>query len=251
MPGRGAIEAALGAFRGTFLQQPPAFSAKKIDGTRSHKLARARRRASHVGQVSDTLHASTQVSDTAGSAIPAPASVTAFAIDILTATDDTVTLHLECSAGFYVRSLAHDLGERLGIGAHLASLRRTRTGDFRVTEAIAFETAERDPNRAAAAVIALPDMLPRLPAVTLTAEGVRRAINGCQLGPGDLQRGLGIGDWGLGIGDWGLDGRSGPAQSLIPNPQSLFRLLDPTGNLVGIGRRTGADGLLHPAVVLM
>src|SRR5712671_6150431 len=62
MPSRDAVEDALGVFRGTFLQQPPAFSAKKIDGRRSHKLARARRRAA---QVSDTLHGSTQVSDTA------------------------------------------------------------------------------------------------------------------------------------------------------------------------------------------
>ncbi len=95
-------------------------------------------------------------------------------------------------------------------------------------------------------------MLPGLPAATLTAEGVRRAINGCQLGPSDLQKGLGI-------GDWGLDGPGGPAQSLIPNPQSLFsnpesrlfRLLDPSGALVGIARPSRSPGLLHPAVVLM
>jgi tRNA pseudouridine55 synthase len=228
VPDREAIDAALEAFRGTFLQQPPAFSAKKIDGRRSHKLARARRRA---GPVSDTRHASTQVSDTAVSAIPAPASVTASAIDILTLDGDTVTLRVECSAGFYVRSLAHDLGERLGIGAHLASLRRTRTGDFTVGQAIAFDAAERDPRRAAAAVIALPDMLPGLPAVTLTAEGVRRAINGCALGPGDT-----------------LSGSNDPR---IPQPESLTRLLDPAGALIGIARPATTKGLLHPAVVLM
>ncbi len=146
-PDREAIDAALDAFRGTFLQQPPAFSAKKVDGKRSHKLARARRRA---GQVSDTLHAATQVSETAVSEIPAPTTVTAFAIDILAVNDDTVSLCVECSAGFYVRSLAHDLGERLGVGAHLASLRRTRSGDFTVGQAIAFDAAEREPRRAAA-----------------------------------------------------------------------------------------------------
>ena len=231
MPGRDEIDAALGAFRGTFLQQPPAFSAKKIDGKRSHKLARARRRAGQVGQVSDTLHASTQVSDTAVSAIPAPTSVTAFAIDILTVNDDTVTLRVECSAGFYVRSLAHDLGETLGMGAHLASLRRTRTGDFTVEQAIAFDAAERDPRQAAAAVIPLPDMLPGFPAVTLTAAGVRRAINGCELGPGDTISGL--------------------DESRITSAESLSRLLDAAGSLVGIARSAGRPGLLHPAVVLM
>ena len=46
------------------------------------------------------------------------------------------TLRVDCSAGFYVRSLAHDLGERLGTGAHLAALRRTRSGDFTLDDAI-------------------------------------------------------------------------------------------------------------------
>jgi tRNA U55 pseudouridine synthase TruB len=169
-------------------------------------------------------------------------SVTAHRLEIVSVEADCVTLEVDCSAGFYVRSLAHDLGERLAVGAHLASLRRTRTGDFTSAQAIAFDAAERDPLRTAAAVIALPDMLPSLPAATLTAEGVRRAINGCQLGPADMRKGLGIGDWGL----------ASPDQSPIPNRQSpLVRLLDPSGALVGIARPSRTPGLLHPAVVLM
>ena len=57
----------------------------------------------------------------------------------------TVTLRVDCSAGFYIRSLAHDLGERLGVGAHLAALRRTRSGDFGLDRAVALDAAERDP----------------------------------------------------------------------------------------------------------
>jgi tRNA pseudouridine55 synthase len=57
-----------------------------------------------------------------------PARVTAHTVRIVGMDGDLVTLQVECSAGFYVRSLAHDLGERLGVGAHLAGLRRTRTG---------------------------------------------------------------------------------------------------------------------------
>jgi tRNA pseudouridine55 synthase len=221
MPSREAIEAALDAFRGTFLQQPPAFSAKKIDGKRSHKLARARGRATPYG--------STQVSDTAVSAMPAPARVTTSAIDILAVAADTVTLRVDCSAGFYVRSLAHDLGERLQMGAHLAALRRTRSGSFCIDRAIALDTAERDPARAAAAVIPLGEVLPEFPAFRLTVEGVQRAINGCQLGPRDSVTG----------------------QSPNADPQSLTRLLDPEGALIGIARPGSSPGLLHPAVVLM
>jgi len=99
-----AIDAALNAFRGTFMQQPPAFSAKKIDGQRSYKLARE-----------------------AANTLPAPVSVTAHRIQIVGAEADTVALRVDCSAGFYIRSLAHDLGERLGVGAHLVALRRTHS----------------------------------------------------------------------------------------------------------------------------
>ena len=142
---------------------------------------------------------------------------------------DTVTLAVHCSAGFYVRSLAHDLGERLGVGAHLASLRRTHSGGFGLDRAIALGDVERDPARAAAAVVPMADMLPALPAFVLSAEGVRRAANGCELGPRDAVTG----------------------QSAFAAPQSPVRLLDAAGVLVGIARGGSRPGFLHPSVVLM
>src|SRR5262249_4173491 len=84
LPSRDAIDAALDAFRGTFLQQPPAYSAKKIAGERSYKLAR-------LG--SDPRQT-----------LPAPVTVTASAIDLIAVNDDQVTLKVDCSAGFYIRS---------------------------------------------------------------------------------------------------------------------------------------------------
>jgi tRNA pseudouridine55 synthase len=112
-PPREAIDAALDAFRGTFMQQPPAFSAKKVDGHRSYKLARsARALPAHPAPP-------------APPALPAPTTVTTHRIDILKVDADTLALRVDCSAGFYIRSLAHDLGQRLGVGAHLAALRRT------------------------------------------------------------------------------------------------------------------------------
>ena len=226
LPSRDEIDEALAAFRGTFLQQPPAFSAKKIDGKRSHKLARARSRDARL----KPSRSGADSPDLPGSAdLPNPVNVTAHIIEIVGAGVDTVTLCVECTAGFYVRSLAHDLGERLGVGAHLASLRRTRSGDFDLDCAIDLDTAERHPDRAAAAVIALPDMLPEFPAFALTADGVRRAINGCELGQRDSLTGT----------------------SPIPNPESLIRLLDPAGSQVGVARAASRQGYLHPAVVLM
>jgi tRNA pseudouridine55 synthase len=212
LPSRDAIDAALDAFRGTFLQQPPAYSAKKIDGKRSHMLARA-----------------------GAAALPAPASVTTHHLEILSVKSDSVTLRIDCSAGFYVRSLAHDLGERLGVGAHLTSLRRTRTGDFSIDQAMDLSAAERDAQAAADAVIPLADMLPHLASVTLTADGVLRALHGREIRPSDAVRGLGTGGWGLDE-DAGVE---------------LVRLFDQGGGLIGIATPAATPGLLHPSVVLV
>jgi tRNA pseudouridine55 synthase len=254
-PPREVIDAALDAFRGTFLQQPPAFSAKKIDGQRSYKLARGRANArlkpsryeSHPPALpalptSSALPAlPAPPADPAPPALPAAVSVTAHSIEIVSVDANTVTLRVDCSAGFYVRSLAHDLGQRLGVGAHLAALRRTRVGDIGLTAAISLDEAERDPQRAAAALVPLAGMLPRVPAATLTAEGVARALHGRDIGPNDIEQGLGL-------GDSGLDHSSQP---LIPNHESLVRMMDTSGRLIAIGRRSGAAGLLHPSIVLV
>ena len=225
LPTRDAIELALAPFRGTFLQQPPAFSAKKIDGKRSHKLARARRRTG--SDPNGTVFVPLGSDPVAVSALPAPATVTTTAITIVRVDGDLVTLTVECSAGFYIRSLAHDLGEALGTGAHLASLRRTRSGECTLAQAIALDVAERDPARAAGHVLPLSAMLTTWSPVVLTPEGVRRAVPGRDLGPGDAQTGFG-------------------------NRESGFvRLMDPAGALIGIGAPARGTGLLHPSVVLV
>ena len=223
MPSREAIEAALDAFRGTFLQQPPAFSAKKIGGQRSYKLARdARLKPSRYEDP----------------ALPAPASVTAHAIRVVSLDGDHVTLSLDCSAGFYVRSLAHDLGERLGIGAHLAALRRTRSGDFGLDRALALEAAQADPRCAADAIVPLADMLPALPSVILTPEGVVRVAHGQDIRPLDEVSTLN-----------GQRSAIGP-EPLAVSHQPFVKLLDLRGDLLAIAEPTGA-GLLHPSVVLV
>jgi tRNA pseudouridine55 synthase len=213
--GRDVIERALDEFRGTYLQQPPVYSAKKIGGQRSYDLARRHRLAQ--GRQSNHEPATR----------PEVTSVTVHRLELLAVDRDQVRISLDCSAGFYVRSLAHDLGERLGTGAHLTELRRTRSGDYTVDDAMPLDAAERDPGAAAERVIPLSQMLRRFPVVELTADGVRRARNGQDLGPA-------------------------ACESLIPNPKSLsfVRLLDPAGELVGIAEPTSVAGLLHPFVVL-
>jgi tRNA pseudouridine55 synthase len=251
-PTREIIDAALEPFRGTFMQQPPAFSAKKIDGRRSYAIARAARADARLkpratrepdppgppdrGDPLNRFGPSDRPELPAGAvvrALPAPASVTTRRIEIVSVEQDIVTLSVDCSAGFYIRSLAYDLGQRLGIGAHLTALRRTRSGDFDVTQAVTLEAAERDPACITGSMVAMSRMLPGYPSVTLTDEGVRHVLHGRAVGPADWSH---------------EDARLPPVPSPFSGP---VRLLDPHGELIALGRPTTDSGLLHPFVVLV
>jgi len=115
---RGVTEAtvdhALDGLRGDILQRPPRFSAKKVGGEAAHRRAR-RGEEVRLESVPVTVH---------------ELVVTSFE-------PPEVGLRVRCSSGTYVRSLARDLGEALGVGAHLTRLRRTAVGGFDVTDAVA------------------------------------------------------------------------------------------------------------------
>jgi tRNA pseudouridine55 synthase len=236
LPGRDAIDRALDAYRGTFMQQPPAYSAKKIAGQPSYKLARrADRRQAGAGPET--------VPPEAPALALAPVRVTTSALDIVSVDGDSVGLRVDCSAGFYVRSLAHDLGARLGVGAHLVALRRVRSGDALLADAVpldAIEDSEHGRERAAAALIPLSRMLPALPALALTDDGVRHAGHGRDLSPGDFAGRIDPVVWETTANSAAVD--------TSPNP---FRLMDRHGNLVGLAEPARTPGLLHPFVVLM
>jgi tRNA pseudouridine55 synthase len=232
---REAIDAALDAFRGTFMQQPPTYSAKKIDGQRSYKVARARAGLGNAASPTDV--------------VPAPACVTAHRIEIVSVDADTVTLRVDCSAGFYVRSLAHDLGQRLGTGAHLAALRRTRTGGFGLDRALPLHAAERDPAAAESALVPLSDVMPAWPSVVLTADGAARVGHGLDVRPIDHEpshlRSL-VDPASCGEARQSAEGTTAAALS----PQPFVRLVNEQGDLLAIAEPTTA-GLLHPSIVLV
>jgi tRNA pseudouridine55 synthase len=143
---------------------------------------------------------------------------------------------VRCSAGFYVRSLAFDLGSLLGTGAHLAALQRIEACGATLDQAIALERILADGGQEAteSALIPMEQMLWALPSVALTDDGVAHVRFGRNLGPLDASSGF--------IEAVGAAG--GPA----PRP---VRLLDPAGQLVAVAEAAEAPGLLHPAVVLM
>jgi tRNA pseudouridine55 synthase len=228
VPDRATLDDVLDRFRGTFLQQPPAFSAKKVGGQRSYTLARARARSRQ-----DDMPPETSALTVDAPALPAPVAVTTQHLQLLAIDGDLVTLDVICSAGFYVRSLAHDLGQALGMGAHLSALRRTETSGLTLSHAVALEHLADEvdgPGRVQDALMTMEAMLPTLSRIDLTEEGAARVSKGRDLAPAHTS--------GL------FPSASGSGSS------PSFRLFDPAGRLIAIAEPT-VGGLLHPAVVLM
>lgn len=111
-PDEDLLRAACARWVGEFEQAPPPFSAKKIGGKKFYELARRGEAVPHL---------------------PKKIRITRF--DSVEVSGDVARFHVDCSSGTYIRSLAHDVGKELGLGAHLASLRRTRIGPFSLERA--------------------------------------------------------------------------------------------------------------------
>ena len=203
-PGLPAVRDALDGLTGTREQLPPPLSAKRLGGVRAYTLARA------------------------GADVPVrPVVVTLFEAAIVGYEPPWLRLSVRCSAGFYVRALARDLGRRLGCGASLDALRRTVNGEFALSRSVPLDVLAADPAAARAALIGIDDLLPGLASARLNETGTRKARHGNDISPADV------------VG----------ALPLVEGDQAM-RLVDEGGRLVAIARRAGQPGLLHPAVVL-
>jgi tRNA pseudouridine55 synthase len=160
---RDEMEALAAQFRGTIEQMPPPFSAKKVGGVPAYKLARKQREV--------TLK-------------PVLVEIKEFAL--LEVAGDRLTFRAHVGSGTYLRAIAHDMGQKLGCGAHLAALRRTAVAEFRIEDACRLEDLElatREGAQAMEAMFVHPRKIaPQLPGVTATEENVAlirtgRAVN--------------------------------------------------------------------------
>ena len=158
------VRAAAERFLGETQQMPPPFSAKKIDGKPAYKLARE-------GKPVELK----------------PAQVRINAFEIVAMEGSEVSFSLNISAGGYVRSVTHELGQDLGCGAHLSRLRRTRAGAFTLADAHTLEELEALAGDAAGNIAAIQTLcahpralLPEMPSVTADAMALGRLRNGAQ-----------------------------------------------------------------------
>jgi len=198
---RAALEAAMEAFRGPILQTPPAVSAKKVDGKRAYELARA--------SVAVELE---------------PVAVQIYELVVLESSGAEARMRVHCSGGTYMRSIAHDLGQALGCGAHLTELRRLASGEFELSHArtiAQLESLAAD-ERLLDALVPAGQMLPAMPSV-LVDELVTAQIR---------------------------NGRNFPASPFRSEPASrLVKAVTRQGDLVAIGEAV-LPNLYHPIVVL-
>ena len=195
------LEPALEKFRGEFLQRPPAVSAKKVEGRRSYELARK--------NIAVELE---------------PVKVHVYELTLLALEGSLARLRAHCSGGTYMRSIAHDLGQALGCGAHLQELRRLASGEFELAQARTLEQLESlaAEDRLVDAIVPAAKLLPGFPSVfvdDITAAQIR-------------------------------NGRDFPASPFRSQPASKYvKAVTRGGDLVAIGEVV-LPNLYHPTVVM-
>jgi tRNA pseudouridine55 synthase len=153
-------------FSGEMEQLPPIFSAKKINGVAAHKLARA------------------------GAEVAVrPVRITIHNFSLTSLDGDTAAFTMSVSAGGYVRSVAHELGQLAGCGAHLSSLRRTRAGAFVLEQAITIDQLKNASVAELEALLPHPrTLLPEMPSVTVDDQAAGRLRNGMQVNLPDFSQ---------------------------------------------------------------
>jgi tRNA pseudouridine55 synthase len=155
-PERDVLVRTLSSFEGRGMQRPPAFSAKKLDGKRLYQLARE-----------------------GVPVIAPPVEVEIRELELLDIQGGEARIRVTVSSGTYIRSLAYDVGEKLGVGAHLSELRRTAVASFSVSEAVDMDTLETlGLGGAGASLLSPEDALRDLPRVEVGPDVARRLVNG-------------------------------------------------------------------------
>lgn len=189
-------------FLGEIDQVPPPVSAKKINGVPAYKLARRNQEVKL-----------------------APVLVRIEEFRVLQCDGDCATVRVVCSPGTYVRSLAHDLGAALGVGAHLAQLRRLASGRFTLDKAISIEEAQRLANEGQleSRIIPAASLLPELPTEIVDDVTARQIRDGRAF-------------------------RVSPFSSPADPSQAFLKAVTRTGALVAIGERK-LQNLYQPALV--
>jgi tRNA pseudouridine55 synthase len=208
------VEAAMASLRGEIEQTPPMYSARKVGGRKLYELARR-------GEEIERAPVRIMISE-----FEAIEQGDASLKQNPDGTHDT-RVHVVCSAGTYIRTLAEDFGKKLGLGAHLTELRRTRAGRFTIKAAITLDrlTELAESNSIADVLISSDAVLSHLPTMELNANEAARAVHGIDLEVNDSQ-----------AANW-------------PDDQAV-RLRSENRELIAVGTYDQGRRRIHPTVVI-
>ena len=211
-PDRPAVEDALRDFGGEITQIPPPYSAKKVGGTPLYVYAR--RKTPVDGR---------------------PFQVRVHSFELLEYVAPHIDFAVKCGSGTYIRTLAHDLGQRLGCGAHLAGLVRTGIGEFSLKDGLTLEEIRVFQEMGATGKFLLPmeSLLPSLAMIKVGEEGVQWIRNGrpvsAEQAPDAEENGLPV---------------------LRDDPTIIVRVFSPDGRLIALARPAACPGHFAPFLVL-
>lgn len=213
-PDRKKLSQGMNAFIGDIMQAPPPFSAKKYGGQRLYKLARKKKPLNIK-----------------------PCPVTVRSYKIIEYSPPFLDFIVECASGTYIRSLAHDLGQKMNCGAHLTSLRRLRVGPFHVDNAHSLEEIKmsRPKNLLKNMVIPMESLLTEHPKVVLNEKGASLARNGNDLSPEHISR---------------MENVENAIETKGPCPGLILRVFSSGGEWIALAKKDCFKNTLHPFLVL-
>ena len=225
------IEKVLPDFRGEIEQIPPMYSAKKIEGKKLYELARKGIEIERKPVKVKIYELEIIDRDETHRLQP---TVAAGELVSHIENQETVNLKLEtwnlklkvvCSAGTYIRTLAEDIGKKIGIGAHLAELRRIRAGRFDLSKAVTIEELEKtvSENKLDKVIISMNEALSYLPQILLSEDEIAKTRNGLKLRKNDFE-----------------------AEDNQP-----VRMTDGLENLIAVGFYNEREKVIQPKIVLM
>ncbi len=206
-----ALNLMFGEFTGRIPQTPPPFSAKRIDGKRAYELARQNKPV-----------------------LLKPVEVDVYALELLGIEGESVRFAVECSGGTYVRSLAHDMGQKMGCGAHLAQLRRTAVAEFKESRAVTLEKLDSmvQEGKGESCIIPLEALLPDFPELVVRGREEKSVRHGHTF---QLAQAL----------------RSGRGTAAAPQTvPGLLKILNSERRLIAVARHVSGS-VYHPDLVLV
>ena len=214
LPKKMVIKQKMENFLGEQLQVPPLFSAKKFKGKPLYLYARGGKKIE-----------------------PKPCQVSIHEFELKKFHPPYLECFVRCSSGTYIRSLAHDLGQKLGCGAHLTSLQRTAIGPFLLEDCLQLDNIaelalSKNFNEF---LLPLESILPEYPKIVLTEFGAKLARNGNMILPENILN---------------IYGLPAPKKNNDQNHKPMFRLFSPDGELLALAKTQHKKSGLHPFLVI-